>query len=158
MQVAARIVGPGGRVVGIDRARVDPPFEEDWVVALEGDLGAPEAGPRLLDALGRTADVLLCDAAPKLTGIRERDRAAEEELLLAVERLIPRLLSPGGDLLLKILEGPEAQASSKRIRRGFGSARSLVPKATRKGSSERYLLARRRKPDSPLPSAGSRES
>ena len=86
--------------------------------------------------------MLLSDAAPKLTGVRDTDRAHEEALLEAVEQLIPRLLRPGGDLLLKLLDGPEAQRISKRVARSFARARTLKPKASRKGTSERYLLAR----------------
>jgi 23S rRNA U2552 (ribose-2'-O)-methylase RlmE/FtsJ len=44
--------------------------------------------------------------------------------------------------VLKILESPEAQAVEKRIRARFESAKTLRPKATRKGSAERYLVAR----------------
>src|SRR4029450_12066958 len=98
MQVAAELVGSSGRVVGIDLAELDPlPFENS--VALCGDLAEPAAAQRLLDALGRPADVLLSDAAPKLTGIRATDRAREEALLEAIEALVPQLLRPGGSLV-----------------------------------------------------------
>jgi len=81
MQRAAGLVGPGGRVVGIDLAELETPFREPFVEALVGDLEAPDTAARLLEALGSQADVVLSDAAPKLTGIRERDRALEERLL-----------------------------------------------------------------------------
>ena len=55
------------------------------------------------------------------------------------------LLAPGGDLLLKIMEGPEAQAVDKRILTQFTKAKTVKPKASRKGTTERYLLAWRRK-------------
>jgi 23S rRNA (uridine2552-2'-O)-methyltransferase len=142
LQEASRIVGPGGRVVGVDLAEIDPPIESQNVVSLVGDLEDPDLGPRLRELLGGPCDVLLSDAAPKLTGIRERDRALEERLLEAVERLIPELLREGGDLLVKILEGPEAQRIDQRIRALFSKARTVKSQATRKGSSERYLLAR----------------
>ena len=77
-----------------------------------------------------------------LTPASGADRAAEEDLLCAVEALLPGLLRPGGDLLLKILEGPEAQAIDRRLRRRFSRAKTVKVRATRKGSSERYLLAR----------------
>jgi 23S rRNA (uridine2552-2'-O)-methyltransferase len=86
--------------------------------------------------------VVLCDAAPKLTGIRDRDRALEEELLLAVEGLVAQLLRPGGDLLVKVLESPEARAIERRISARFERAKALRPEASRPGSSERYLVAR----------------
>lgn len=142
LEHASGIVGPKGRVVGVDLATVDPPIENENVIALVGDLEDPELGQRLVAELGGQADVVLSDAAPKLTGIRDADRAREERVLEAVEGLLAGLLRPGGDLLLKLLEGPEAQVIGKRIRRRFRQGKSVVPKATRKGSSERYLVAR----------------
>lgn len=142
LQCAAAEVGASGRVVGIDRAAVAPPLALPNVVALEGDLAEAATAARLSEALGGLADVVLSDAAPKLTGIRDRDRVAEEDLLCAVEKLLPELLRPGGDLLLKILEGPEAQQVERRIRRLFARAGTVKVRATRKGSSERFLLAR----------------
>jgi 23S rRNA (uridine2552-2'-O)-methyltransferase len=140
LQVAAGRVGSAGRVVGVDLAPVEA-LDLANVVVLEADLGDPALAPRICEALGGPADVVLSDAAPKLTGIRATDRAREEELLGAIERLLPRILRRGGDLLLKVLESPEAREVMQRIRVRFDTARSLHPAASRKGSSERYLLA-----------------
>ena len=107
-----------------------------------GDVGDPAIHERILDHLGGACDVLLSDAAPKLTGIREVDRAAEERLLDAVERLVPLLLRADGVLLVKLLECPEAQNFQRRVAAAFASAKTVKVAATRKGSSERYLLAR----------------
>ena len=142
LQEAARAVGPRGRVVGVDLAAIDPPLENENVVALVGDLEDPEIAAQILAALGGRADVVLSDAAPKLTGVRATDRAREERLLEAVERLVPELLRAGGSLIVKLLEGPEAAAIAVRLGGRFESARSVRPAATRKGSSERYLVAR----------------
>jgi len=139
--VAAAAVGPDGRVVGVDLAALEP-LPDPQLVVLEADLSEPGVAERILEALGGPADVVLCDAAPKLTGIRDRDRAQEEELLLAVEGLVSRLLRPGGDLLVKVLESPEARAVERRLGARFERAKALRPAASRQGSSERYLLAR----------------
>lgn len=143
LQVASKIVGPRGVVVGVDLAAVEPPLQNANVIAIQGDLERSGVCERVLESLGGAlADVVLCDAAPKLTGVRDVDRPAEERLLEAVEGLIPRLLRPGGDLLLKILDGPEAVQVERRIRQCFARAKTTKPQATRKGSSERYLVAR----------------
>ena len=142
LQVAARQVGAQGRVVGVDRVPLDPPLSESNVSVLCADLADADLAGRLREALGGSADLLLSDAAPRLSGVRATDRANEERLLEAVEGLIPRLLRPGGDLLLKILDSPETEAIGRRIRSGFDSAKTVRPRASRKGSSERYLLAR----------------
>ena len=85
---------------------------------------------------------MLSDAAPKLTGVRETDRANEERLLEAIEVLLPKLLVPGGSLLIKILEGPEAAEIDRRMRKSFAKAKTVKLQSTRKGSTERYLVAR----------------
>ena len=76
------------------------------------------------------------------------DKVGVMAMLEAVEALLPKLLVPGGDLALKILEGPEAQQVDRRIRQSFERAKTAKSSATRKGSSERYLVARGyRRPD-----------
>lgn len=143
LEVAAGLVGPRGRVVGVDRAEVDPEIPLPQATALVGDLEAADIADRLRESLGADrADVVLSDAAPKLTGIRETDRANEERLLEAIEGLLPQLLGLGGSLLIKILEGPEAQLIDRRIRASFDRAKTLKLQSTRKGSRERYLIAR----------------
>ena len=146
LQVAAELVGPKGRVGGVDLRAIDPPLELANVFALVGDLSEPAVRKALLDQLGGPADTLLSDAAPTLSGVRATDRAAEEELLAAVKALLPELLRPGGSLVLKLMEGPEAQAAEKRLRTRFGKSRSLRPEASRKGTTERYWLGFRYTP------------
>jgi 23S rRNA (uridine2552-2'-O)-methyltransferase len=148
LEAAAALVGPKGAVVGVDRAEVDPPIAAKHGTAFVGDLEDADVADRLLAALdeivrGREGvDVVLSDAAPKLTGVRETDRANEERLLEAIEVLLPKLLVPGGSLLIKILEGPEAAEIDRRMRASFGKAKTVKLQSTRKGSTERYLVAR----------------
>lgn len=142
LQVAAAAVGRGGRVVGIDRTPLEEPLSEPQIRFLQGDLADPDAAERILSALGRKAHVVLCDAAPKLTGVRATDRANEEALLAAVADLVPRLLRPGGHFAGKLLESPEANRAAKALGRSFEQARVHGLRATRKGSAERYLLGR----------------
>lgn len=142
LQEAARVVGPKGRVVGVDLVAIDPPLKLANVFAFVGDIEDSAICERVRESLGGPCDVVLSDAAPKLTGVREADRAAEERLLEAIESLIPQLLRPDGSLLVKLLECPEAQGFQQRMRGLFDTVKTVKSKATRKGSTERYLLAR----------------
>jgi len=128
---------------------VDPPLGLDNVIALSSDVMEPCVIKEILYELGGRADVLLCDAAPKLTGIRPTDQAREGALLEGVEALVPALSRPTGTLLIKILDGPDALTVDRRLRTYFSSAKTLKPKASRRGSSERYLLAKGFKGPSP---------
>ena len=143
LEGAARYVGAQGVLAGVDLAEVDPPITLPNVTTLVGDLEEAATIDRLLEALGDApADVVLSDAAPKLTGVRETDRANEERLLEAIEAMLPRLLAAGGSFVVKVLEGPEAQAIVKRIQQDFGKAKTVKLQSTRKGSTEKYLVAR----------------
>jgi 23S rRNA (uridine2552-2'-O)-methyltransferase len=142
LQEAARAVGEQGRVVGVDRVAIDPPIDLVQVASLVGDIEDPAICEQIRQQLGADrCDVLLSDAAPKLTGVREADRANEERVLAAVETLIPLLLRADGSLLVKLLECPEAQNFQTRMRAAFHKVKTVKAEATRKGSSERYLLA-----------------
>lgn len=142
IQVAAAAVGPEGRVAGVDLAAVEPSLDLANAFAIEGDFSDPAVLERLTELLGGPADVVLSDAAPKLTGVRATDRAREEAVLEAVGAALPRLLAQGGTLLVKLLDCPEAVAFEKRIRSQFREAKQARPEASRAGSAERYLVAR----------------
>ena len=142
LQVTAEAVGRKGRVVGVDLAAIDPPLDNENVIAFCADLTQPTVAEELIERLGGPADVWLSDAAPKLSGIRAADQAREGALLEGVEALLGKLLRKGGTLLIKILEGPDAVLVDRRLRREFESAKTVKPSASRRGSSERYLLGR----------------
>jgi 23S rRNA (uridine2552-2'-O)-methyltransferase len=142
LQVAAQRVGPEGRVVGVDVAPIDPPLAEANVFAISGDISDPAVIAAILEQAGGACDAVLSDAAPKLTGIRATDRAHEEALLDAIAAAYPKLLAPGGTLLVKLLECPEAHAFELGVRKRFEVTKVVKPQASRKGTTERYLLAR----------------
>ncbi|MBM4385359.1 MAG: RlmE family RNA methyltransferase [Deltaproteobacteria bacterium] len=142
LQVAAERVGLEGRVVGVDIAAIEPPLSLANVFALSGDLAEPSVIAALRSEAGARFDAVLSDAAPKLTGIRATDRAREEALLDAIAHAYPHLLGAGGTLLVKLLECPEAHAFELAVRKRFEATKVVKPKASRKGTTERYLLAR----------------
>jgi 23S rRNA (uridine2552-2'-O)-methyltransferase len=140
LQVAAEVVGPSGRVVGIDLAQIDP-LPAPQIVVVRDDVTDPSCAIRLAELLGRKADVILSDLAPKLTGIGPRDAAQAATLAEATRSLATRLLGPGGTLVTKTLGGQEGELARAALKELFASVRQLGLDSTRKGSSELYLLA-----------------
>jgi 23S rRNA (uridine2552-2'-O)-methyltransferase len=126
------------RVVGIDLLPIPPIV---GATLLEGDIFAPETSARLLEALGGPAELLLSDLAAAATGQRAVDRLRAENLAEAVLDMLPELLAPGGDLLMKLVRGADTEIAGL-ARRTFESAKLLRPEATRRESSEVYLLAK----------------
>jgi 23S rRNA (uridine2552-2'-O)-methyltransferase len=139
LQILAEAVGPQGHVVGIDLRAIDP---IEGVHVLELDMTEPQSLEPIRAALeGRPADAVLSDAAPTLTGIRDVDRAAAEEIYEATLRIIGELLRPGGFLIAKGFPGPGADALRKELRRAFERVTEVRPEGKRKTSQEFYWLA-----------------
>ena len=140
VQIAAELVGPQGKVIGIDLAQIDP-LEKDNVILLQGDATAPDQQHQILSLLDGPADILLSDMAPKLSGIREVDEARCQELTQAALSCTTHLLRPGGALLLKAFMDPAHKALLAELRKTFTTVKTTKPEATRKGSAETYIVA-----------------
>jgi 23S rRNA (uridine2552-2'-O)-methyltransferase len=140
VQVAAELVGPQGRVVGIDLVALEP-LAFPQVTLLQGDAADPVQQEKIKVALGEPADVVLSDMAPKLTGIKEVDEARSMELCRLALTIASTLLRPGGSLLLKVFMGPEHKMFLTEVRAQFSSVKTTKPESSRKGSAETYVFA-----------------
>jgi 23S rRNA (uridine2552-2'-O)-methyltransferase len=140
LQVASDLVGPTGRVIGVDVAVIDPlPLAN--VALLRDDVTDAGFAERIAAATDGEVDVLLSDLAPKLTGIAPRDAARSEALADATRAIATRVLRKGGTMVTKTLGGREGEAARAALRPLFAEVRQVGLEATRKGSSELYLIA-----------------
>jgi 23S rRNA (uridine2552-2'-O)-methyltransferase len=139
LQVAAELAGQRGRVVGVDVVKVAP--ASPTIVSLQADVLDPATPERALAALGRRPAVVLSDMAPKLTGIRPRDEARCAELVTAALQFAVATLAPEGRLVVKVLSGIDTGELLATARERFRTCKVTRPDATRKGSTECYLVA-----------------
>jgi len=141
LQVARERVGDRGAVVGVDVVPIDPLGPAN-VSVTTGDVRDPSVVSGIAAQLGRPADVVLSDLAPKLTGVGDTDEARSEELVDAVLAALPILLRPGGSLLIKLFMGPHHLATLGHLRSVFTDVRVTRPAATRPGSAELYAFGK----------------
>jgi len=146
LQIAAKRVGPSGRVVGVDLERIEP-LGVDNVSTILGDARSSEVRASLAGELGGLADVLLCDMAPKLSGVKAADRARHLELTETAIECAMQLLVADSKAVIKLFSGVEAEATALLHSR-FESVSRFRPPATRKGSQELYAVAARPRPGS----------
>ncbi len=139
-QVALERVGREGRIVAVDVVPLDP-FPAANVALVAGDVRGAATWRRVVEVLGRPADVVLSDLAPKLTGVRETDDARSAELLDATLRALPSVLRPGGRLLVKLFMSASYDDTLHQLRRTFRDVGTTRPEATRRGSAELYAVA-----------------
>ncbi len=139
-QVAARRVGPEGRVVALDIAEMAP---LPGVVFVQGDMELDATVETLLRALGTAmADLVISDVAPHLSGVAAADQARSVRLAEAAVDLATRLLKPDGVFLVKMFQGSGFPEYLALLRRRFARVVTRKPKASRDRSREIYLLAR----------------
>jgi 23S rRNA (uridine2552-2'-O)-methyltransferase len=139
-QLAARLVGPAGRVIAIDLLPMEP---IPGVEFLEGDFTAPATLQALRNLVGsQPVDLVMSDMAPNMSGNRVMDQPRSLALLDEALAFAREVLRPGGDLLLKAFQGEGIDTLTRELKRDFRTVKTLKPKASRPESREIYLLAR----------------
>lgn len=126
------------RVVGIDLLPIDPVPGAGF---LQGDIQDPAAVKAVLAELGGAADIVLSDMAPNTTGHSATDHlriVALAELALETAR---DCLAPGGAFVTKVFQGGAERDMLAALKADFATVRHAKPPASRKESSELYVVA-----------------
>lgn len=144
LQVAAERVGESGTVIGVDLQRIDA-LDADNVETVRGDMTESETKTKLREALDSgTADVVVSDMAPNMSGQYELDHARSIYLARQGFEVAKELLDTGGDLVVKAFDGPDLEDLRADIEEQFQYVRTVHPEASRDSSSEVYLVAKGR--------------
>lgn len=138
-QVALEFIGEEGKLVGVDLQHILP---LKGALFIQGDLREKEIRDKLHELMPK-ADVVISDMSPNLSGNYSVDQARSVELSsLALEIAAERMASA---FVVKVFEGADFQEYRKAVIDEFGSVRTLSPEASRKQSSEVYLIAKRKR-------------
>jgi 23S rRNA (uridine2552-2'-O)-methyltransferase len=129
---------PRATVVGIDLLPTDP-IEGAEILLL--DFMADEAPGRLREALGGPADLILSDMAANTVGHPQTDHLRTMGLVEAALHFATEILRPGGAFVAKVLAGGADSALVAELKRNFTTVKHAKPPASRKGSSEWYVVA-----------------
>jgi 23S rRNA (uridine2552-2'-O)-methyltransferase len=141
LQVISRIVGPAGSVTGIDILPV-PPLPHKNIVTMTDDIRNIKMSG-ISDTLSITRfDVVTCDIAPNLSGIREADDKNIEELYEASKRIAAEGLKPGGHYVLKSFFSESFSAKQKDLKNLFARVIVFKPVSSRNISSEVYFVCK----------------
>jgi 23S rRNA (uridine2552-2'-O)-methyltransferase len=135
-QVAAR--RGAAQVVAVDLLPMDP---VPGSVVLGGDFIEPDVQERLIEALGGKADLVLSDMAPNTTGHAATDHLRIMALAEAALEFAVEVLAEGGGFVAKVFQGGAERQMLDRLKRRFATVRHAKPPASRKESSELYVVA-----------------
>ncbi|HET7816023.1 MAG TPA: RlmE family RNA methyltransferase [Sphingomicrobium sp.] len=129
---------PQARVVGIDLLPTDP---IEGVDILHMDFMDEQAPDRLKAALGGPADLVLSDMAANTVGHPQTDHLRTMGLVEAGLEFATEVLRPGGAFVAKVLAGGADSDLVASMKRHFTTVKHAKPPASRKGSSEWYVVA-----------------
>jgi 23S rRNA (uridine2552-2'-O)-methyltransferase len=129
---------PQAQVVGIDLLPTDP---IDGATILQMDFMAEEAPAKLAEALGGPADLILSDMAANTVGHPQTDHLRTMGLVEAGLLFATEMLRPGGTFVAKVLAGGADAELVAELKRNFTTVKHAKPPASRKGSSEWYVVA-----------------
>ena len=129
---------PKAKVAGIDLLPVDP---IDDVTIFQMDFMDDAAPALLADALGGPADLVLSDMAANTVGHQQTDHLRTMALVEAGGLFATEVLRPGGCYVAKVLAGGADSGLVAELKRNFTSVKHAKPPASRKESSEWYVVA-----------------
>jgi len=127
-----------GQVIGLDLLPIDP---VPGVSFLLGDFNDPTMPDRLAGLLGGPADVVLSDMAPNTTGHAATDHLRIMALAELALHFAMQVLMPGGSFVAKVFQGGSEREMLEPMKRHFAVVRHAKPPASRKESSELYVVA-----------------
>jgi 23S rRNA (uridine2552-2'-O)-methyltransferase len=129
---------PQAKVIGIDLLPTDP---IDGAAILQMDFMDEQAPERLRDALGGSADLILSDMAANTVGHQQTDHLRTMALVEAGLEFARDVLRPGGAYVAKVLAGGADNQLVAELKRSFSTVKHAKPPASRKDSSEWYVVA-----------------
>ena len=136
-QVARKVV-PKAQVVGIDLLEVEP---IEGVEIFQMDFMDEEAPRVLEEALGGKADLVMSDMAANTVGHKQTDHLRTMGLVEAGAWFAVENLEKGGTFLAKVLAGGTDKDLLDLLKKHFKTVKHAKPPASRKGSSEWYVIA-----------------
>jgi len=137
LQVARKFLGGYGKVLGIDTLPVKPLPN---VQVIEGDVSDTSLAEKILVIMGRKVNVVLSDVATNIIGVWELDHARQIAVTENAVSVMDRILVKYGNAVFKAFEGSLLNELRDNLKVKFGNVRLYKPKASKKASSEIYLV------------------
>ena len=146
-KAARKLVGDSGFVLAVDLKPMKP-FDEPNVRTIIGDIAEPQTTQSILEFLPRSADIVVSDVAPNVSGIWELDHARQIDLASQSLRIATSILRSGGNFFVKTFQGNTLNRFVNEVKQHFSFVKLIKPKASRSKSAELYVLGRnfRKKP------------
>ena len=137
MQVATKIVGNKGKVMGIDSSYVE---EIPGTFILRASINDDNIIEEIFDFFGEKINTVICDLSPQVTGNWSVDHASQISLNYSAVKIMEQILEKKGNSLFKVFDGEFSNEFYQYMKKKFFKVKLTKPKASRKPSSELYCI------------------
>jgi 23S rRNA (uridine2552-2'-O)-methyltransferase len=127
-----------GTVIGVDLDRIEP---IEGVVTIKGDMTKEVTQQKIFDKVTKV-DVVICDAAPNLSGNWALDHGRSIDLSKIAADVAAKILTPGGNFVVKVFQGDLYQGYVDGLNKCFSSVYSYKSPASRTQSAEIYVIGK----------------
>ncbi len=136
--IAKRLVGDEGRVFALDILAMD---SISGVTFIQGDFTEDAVFHQFLACIdNQPVNLVMSDIAPNISGIIEVDQPRIMFLAELALEFAQKVLSPGGNFLVKVFQGEGFIEYVTALRKSFNQVKTRKPKASLSRSNEVYLL------------------
>lgn len=143
LQIISKIIGPNGKVIGIDIKKIEPIPN---VYTIEGSIEDEKVIEKINNLLnGFTADVVVSDLAPNVSGLWEMDHLKQIDLTRKAVEVTKKILKENGNAIYKVFQGEETEVFLRYLKGLFLQVIITKPDASRKQSSEIYVVCKKYK-------------
>jgi 23S rRNA (uridine2552-2'-O)-methyltransferase len=140
-QAARKLVDDSGFVLAVDLKMIEP-VDAPNVRTIIGDVAEPQTIQDILEFLPRSADAVVSDVSPNVSGVWELDHARQIDLARQSLRIATSILRSGGNFFVKVFQGSMLNAFVDEVKQHFSFVKLVKPKASRSKSAELYVLGR----------------
>ena len=137
-QVSNEIVGKKGLIFGVDKKIMQPLKSVHFVN--KGLENLCESDFEVLNENILPFDVVLSDIAPNISGIRDRDNALMDAILIEIRQCIDNFLKVNGTALCKVFHGENFDKLMIYMKTNFQKVKIRKPDSSRANSKETYIL------------------
>ena len=138
-QAARQLVEDSGFVLAVDLKPIKP-IDLPNVLTILGDIGDRKTTKSILEFLPSSADAVISDVSPNISGIWELDHARQIDLASQSLRIATQILRPRGNFFVKVFQGSTTNRFVNEAKEYFNFVKLVKPKASRLKSAELYLL------------------
>jgi 23S rRNA (uridine2552-2'-O)-methyltransferase len=136
-QVASKLVGNKGKVMGIDTSYVE---EIPRAHLIRGDIENDDLIDDILSYFEKKINSVISDLSPQVSGNWSVDHAKQISLNYSAAKIMEQVLVNKGNAVFKVFDGDYTNEFYQYLKKKFSKVKMTKPKASRKPSSELFCI------------------